>query len=267
MPPLPPPAVLPGYDWRLWLLLGSGLALVTITGLLPPLAQPEAYHRFADQGFWLGVPNGLNVLSNLPFLLVGAWGLARLPVDLEARFAWRVFFFGVFCTAFGSGYYHWLPDNPGLAWDRLPMSVAFMALLAALLGERLDAQWGNRLLWPLLLAGPASVLWWIHTESQGAGDLRWYLLVQFYPLGALILLLLAYPARYTHASHYWGLLGCYVLAKALELLDLQIYAWSGELVGGHPFKHLMAALGIFWLLSMLIRRRPLLSHQMPQHTA
>lgn len=40
-----------------------------------PYPQPLRYHSFADQRTMIGVPNALNVLSNLPFLIVGVWGL------------------------------------------------------------------------------------------------------------------------------------------------------------------------------------------------
>ena len=41
-----------------------------------------------------------------------------------------MFFLGVFLTGFSSSYYHWKPNDAGLFWDRLPMTVAFMAILA-----------------------------------------------------------------------------------------------------------------------------------------
>src|SRR5438270_9011932 len=50
------------------------LALIG-TALAPRIAQPVSYHHFADTRTMLGVPNALNVLSNVPFLIVGLWGL------------------------------------------------------------------------------------------------------------------------------------------------------------------------------------------------
>src|SRR5262249_49081440 len=53
------------------------LAVATVSALwwVPPIPQSLAYHDFADRRSLLGLPNALNVLSNLPFLLVGAAGL------------------------------------------------------------------------------------------------------------------------------------------------------------------------------------------------
>jgi len=43
-----------------------------------PTPQPPAYHDFADQRPLLGLPHALNVISNMPFLIVGALGSAFL---------------------------------------------------------------------------------------------------------------------------------------------------------------------------------------------
>src|SRR5690242_12297699 len=101
----------------------AGLAAVSLLGLLfvPPIPQPQDYHHFADGKTLLGIPNFWNVVSNLPFVLVGAIGLWQVR-ELSAR----IFFLGVFLTGFSSSYYHWNPNDGGLFWDRLPMSVAFI---------------------------------------------------------------------------------------------------------------------------------------------
>ena len=99
----------------------------------------------------------------------------------------------------------------------------------------------------------ASVIYWDWTERQGAGDLRPYLIVQFFPLAALPLLFLFLPARYTGTGDLIAALGCYVVAKVLELLDGQLYA-QGGIVSGHTLKHLVASLGALWILLMLASR-------------
>jgi len=60
----------------------------------------------------------------------------------------RAFFAGACATCFGSSYYHWSPRDSTLAWDRLPMTLAFMSLLAATISERISVTAGTRLLWP-----------------------------------------------------------------------------------------------------------------------
>jgi hypothetical protein len=62
---------------------------------LNPIEQPQWYHQFADQRQWMGMSNAWNVLSNIPFALVGVWGLYLLFsvgnvkfVDYRERWIW-----------------------------------------------------------------------------------------------------------------------------------------------------------------------------------
>jgi hypothetical protein len=59
-----------------------------------------------------------------------------------------VLFSGILLTGFGSSYYHWNPNDDKF-WDRLPMTLCFMAILAAAVEKRVDARAGAVLLWPL----------------------------------------------------------------------------------------------------------------------
>ncbi|MGA8921400.1 MAG: hypothetical protein WB540_21920, partial [Pseudolabrys sp.] len=40
--------------------------------LLPAIAQDQSYHEFADQRTLFGIPNFRNVVSNFPFVAIGA---------------------------------------------------------------------------------------------------------------------------------------------------------------------------------------------------
>ena len=42
---------------------------------LDPIAQDLAYHRFSDCRLYLGVPHFMDVMSNIPFLIIGFMGL------------------------------------------------------------------------------------------------------------------------------------------------------------------------------------------------
>jgi predicted membrane channel-forming protein YqfA (hemolysin III family) len=239
------------------------LALTAAGALLvPPIPQDPAYHRFADDRALLGVPNALNVLSNLPFTVVGLFGIAALLgsrpvalVDPSERWAYVVFFVGVLLTGLGSAYYHLAPDNDRLVWDRLPMTVAFMALLAAVVAERVGVRAGTRLLGPFVTIGLVSVLQWHLSERAGAGDLRLYALVQFLPLLVVPVLMGLYRARYTRGTDILGVVALYGLAKVFELGD-GIVLGLGHLVSGHTLKHLSAAAATWWVLRMLTRRAP-----------
>lgn len=169
---------------RVWLLVGLGLVALIVVAFLPPIPQDPAYHNFADRRRFLGIPNALNVLSNAPFVLVGAlgWtlllrqGRPRADGPLTApweRAAFLILFAGVGLTGFGSAYYHLAPGNVTLFWDRLPMTIVFMSLFALIIGERISLTAGQRLLPVLLLVGAGSVVYWLVGELSGAGDLAW----------------------------------------------------------------------------------------------
>src|SRR3974390_3856287 len=167
----------------------GAILLVTLTALIalsaalaPRIAQPLSYHHFADFRTAFGIANVGNVLSNLLFAIFGAWGLYFLAqkesskafLDPRERYPYVTLFLGILLTAFGSGYYHLMPDNSRLVWDRLPMTVAFMSLVSAMIAERIDVTLALRLFLPLLALGILSVIHWHLSELRGHGDLRFY---------------------------------------------------------------------------------------------
>ncbi len=232
------------------------LALVMLASLalaftIPRITQDPAYHEFFDTRTIAGVPNALNVLSNAGFLVVGLIGLAFCLRGKPpgARASWIVFFTGVTLVTFGSGYYHWAPGDDALTWDRLPMTIAFMALFIGVVTEHLDSR-AERYLLPIALAvGIVSVAWW-----RSTGDLRLYGWVQFAPmLGLLVLLALS---RGPYGGRRLLVVGfaCYVCAKLAELFDAPIFAATAGAVSGHTLKHLLAALTPLCVYLMLRRR-------------
>lgn len=218
--------------------------------LAEPIPQDPAYHDFADQRVLLGVSHFWNVASNLPFLVVGAlgWLQSRKVASPELATHYRVLCVAITLVAFGSGWYHHAPSNATLVWDRLPMTVAFMTLFSALIADRISWLLGRALLWPLAVAGIASIAWWVRTEAAGAGDLRAYALVQFLPMLLMPLILLLWRDGSLAARSLWFALGAYALAKLLEHFDAAVFAATGGLVAGHALKHLAAALAAWWIL-------------------
>lgn len=217
-----------------------------------PIPQDLRYHAFADERAYLGIPNFLNVASNIPFLFVGVAGLMLClasPGNAVLR-SWIVFFLGTALIALGSGYYHSAPDNERLVWDRLPMTLAFMGLLTALLGEHIGERLERAILGPALVLGIASVAWWDYAD-----DLRFYLWVQATPLLLVPLALAIYPGRHTYRRYLLYGLGSYTLAKIAEFYDHEIFLLSAQAFSGHTLKHLLAALGIFFVYLMLRQRQ------------
>jgi len=235
-------------------LIGLAALAVVALFLLAPIHQDPEYHQFADHRTILGLPNFWNVVSNAPFLLVALWGLRALAnhaafSERWERHAYIILLAGLALVAFGSGYYHFDPSDATLFWDRLPMTIVFMALLSITFGERLNLRAGRLLLAPLLVLGVASLLYW-----KATGDLRLYILVQFYPMLALPLMLAWLPARYTEAGGIWAMIGFYVLAKALESADSRIWQAAAPL-SGHPWKHVAGAAAMLCYVQTMRHRQ------------
>jgi hypothetical protein len=239
-------------DWREWLL--GGVALVAIVGtlLVPRIPQDESYHLFADTRTLAGIPNFWNVISNAPFALVGIYGLSLTP-RLASRSLWPGYI--AFCVAvigvsFGSSYYHYAPSTPALVWDRLPMSLAFMAVFTLILGDRVNPDLARTLLGPLLIIGAASVFYWSWTEKHGVGDLRPYALVQFLPFLLIALMLRLYPGSRPSATWLWWAFLMYFLAKLAEHFDAPVFHAAG--ISGHTVKHVLSALAVLCALFALL---------------
>lgn len=231
-------------------MLLAGVVLAGIISVIAygPIPQPEGYHAFADQRSILGIPNFWNVVSNLPFLLIGLAGLFVMrarpsPGVLPAlRPAYLTFFLGTALVAFGSGCYHLAPSDSSLVWDRLPMTIAFMAFLAILIGEQIGRLIGARLLLPFLAVGLLSIVYW-----RLNGDLRPYVLVQFLPMLLAPLLLLLFPSALTRPALLWGVLVAYAVAKVFEELDVPVYQVV-RVISGHSLKHIIAAAGTWFVV-------------------
>ena len=237
--------------WRHGLLLLIVLGSLALLMTRPPLPQDLHYHEFADQRTFFGVPNFSDVISNVPFLFVG---VAGLTLCLRQGFAgvavtWTVFFAAVSLVGIGSAYYHWHPDNNTLVWDRLPMTIGFMAMLVAILSESIDERLGKFLLAPALIVGFASVIYWHFTD-----DLRFYAWVQFMPLLVIPLVMALFRSRYSKQWYLFLALGCYALAKLFEAADHQIFPMTRYTIAGHAIKHLFAALCCLVILLMLKKR-------------
>jgi len=251
----------PGFRARAWLVILLAVLGLAAVLVLPPLRQPQRYHQFADQAAFLGIPNCLNVISNVAFVIVGLRGLGFLAqkrgangpgafIEASERWAYAAFFLGVTLTGFGSAYYHWNPSHSALVWDRLPMTVAFMSVLAATVTERLHVKLGRLLLVPFVVAGAASVFYW-----QRTGNLWPYAAVQYYSVFLVAVMIGLFPPRYSRTPDWLEVMGIYALAKVAEALDQPIMSLT-KVVSGHTLKHLLAAVAVLWLLRMLAKRTP-----------
>lgn len=243
-------------DNRLKIIVALSIVAMIVVFNLAPIPQDPAYHNFADQRYVMHIANFFNVLSNLPFVIIGLMGIRLVRQGLavgglpKLKAMYLMFFVGVFLTGFGSAYYHLQPGNQTLLWDRLPMTIAFMALFCAIVGEYISTPLAQQLFAPLLIVGIVSVIYWYVTERGNHGDLRLYVLVQFLPIVLIPLILWLFDSPLHNDKYLWGIIGAYAVSKLFEQLDVQLYTLFSVL-SGHTLKHLTAAFGaliFYWAL-------------------
>ena len=251
-------------NWRHLALIG-GLAIPLVALVFSaPILQPERYHQFADTRTMLGIPNAMDVLSNIPFAVVGLlgirWVMSRPAGPASA--AWLTLFLGMGLVSVGSANYHWNPSDETLLWDRIPISIGFMSLLSVLITEHVHARTGQMLLVPATVTGLCSVALWYIT-----GDLSLYVWVQVAPLLAIPLVLYLFARPYSHARLLLAALILYALAKAAEVGDRWTYELMNQAVSGHTMKHLFAAAACVCLYWMLRNRAPISPRSNPPTVA
>lgn len=216
-------------------------AIAAITSVLK---QDLAYHKFAGDGlrsqcFCCKIPNAANVLSNLPFAIVGIIGLVVAEAPAEApALAWLGFCWGSILVAFGSAYYHWQPNNQTLVWDRLPMTLCTTSISWVVLEKYVELNTGDLVWWWFL--GIYSVLYWAEHD-----DLRFYAFMQYFPvLGVLALSLWAPIPGFS-----WIIVAAivlYIVARGCEYFDY--WFWERLGVSGHVLKHVLCAVAMLWCL-------------------
>jgi len=229
---------------RIGYLILSAIAIIAIAGIfiLSPIEQDIEYHNFCDSDTIFSIPNFWNVASNIPFLIIGFIGLYKTSCLSEKKIQYIIFFLGISLVSIGSGYYHLNPNNNTLVWDRLPMTIAFMSLFSIIISEFIDFKIGLKLLFPSILIGLLSVVYWIVFN-----DLKIYILVQFFPILAMLTILILFKPKYNRTIGYWLLLITYIFAKIFEHFDYETQSLI-KILSGHTMKHIVISFGIISLL-------------------
>lgn len=249
---------------QVWLIIA---AVVILYGLLRlsfgPLPQDPSYHLLADTRTLLGViPRAGDVLTNLAILASGVFGLAlrnRMTVAPEERTALNVLIAATILTAFGSTYYHWAPSNATLVWDRLPLAIVLISILALVMADRVHPLFARHGIWPLTAFAVVSVIVWGISEAMGRGDLLLYLVVRVGAGIAIALLVILRRPRHTGTRWLVAALIGEILMAALERHDDEIFRLTGGWVSGHSLKHVMVGVALGFVFWWLRARRPLVT--------
>jgi len=210
-------------------------------------------YEFACDGARWGLPHAWNVLTNIPFLLIGIWGLLTLRRGGVLRLGtfrnWTGLWISTALLSFGSGAYHFAPAVWSLAIDRVVICAMIAYIGAHALTKCLHVPSTQKLSLTMLVVCELSVVAWLLGVDRG-----WAYAALQAGGGVAVLVLYAYAWRkgrlQTSPKPIFLFTACYALAKVLEVGDAVVCDWTG-VIGGHPFKHLLAALGLVLLRRMM----------------
>lgn len=228
---------------------------------LPALAFDPLAFRLADQRSMFGIAQFCNVISSLPLLFVGGFGMRRAMILKagERRRAYLGFSIGVLLLGVASIYSH-LTASFGIdIIKRVPISIAAMSLLALMLTERVWPQ--RKFFWVLLILDLLLAPYWFGIEMLGAYRSPCYLLLKHALILVLPLILLLFPSHYLRNAPLWAATALYALATLAGYYDHQI--WDRlQIISGHSVEHLLtaaSALCVMWAL-----RDPVYARAYPQ---
>ena len=170
-----------------------------------------------------------------------SWALPAWSVTLGRRATFQfgierrpyvVLFVAVLFTAAGSAYYHAAPDNEALFFDRLPITIAFMALVASQIVDRIGVERGSRHCCRCSCSAQ-------HPSCTGAQANEPAQAMSPYVVRGVFdrhtAVLASILSRYTCGKYVYWVLAWYVLGKCLETFDAEVLEWS-RIVSGHTLE-------------------------------
>jgi hypothetical protein len=211
------------------------IALIAAIGfaLVHPITRGPAFHVYADQRAWLGIAHAGDVLSNLPFLVVGLWAMPR-ATTLPQRAAATA----VSLLAVGSALYHLAPSDVTLAADWLGIGLTLGFVTAAVLGDRLGARAEHVALVVTPLATLGALVAFVATGGTDGGTMSPYVALQALGIALPPLVALVAPGRIPRVPLLVAVAG-FALARLCAAHDRALLDALG--VSGHSMKHVVAA--------------------------
>ena len=191
----------------------------------------EEYHNFADKRIFLGIPNTMNVISNISILIPALYLLTFKKRTIKSN----LLIIHLVLLSIASSYYHINPSNQTLFWDILMIATTYIIVLIMFSNTK----------YGLLLYGYAilSILYWKYSN-----DLRLYLIIL---IGVLLYLILKYHKNKNLRNYLYIIVIMNILFRYSEHNDHEIYEFTNYQISGHTLKHIIAGIGIFYVIQLL----------------
>ena len=200
-----------------------------ITRLLSnKISFPQGYHKFIDKRTFGGIPNFINIVSNLAI---------ALPAFYLMKKQKKISFLSIniLLLAITSALYHVNPNNNTIFLDMLFV----MSINTVVLSYFVNKQVGNF----IYILGILSVFYWKKYD-----DLRFYEFLKIaIPVYAIFMLY-----KNPKVSNYvFPVIILTILIRVSEYNDKAIYKLTGGTISGHTLKHILSALDIYLIIIIL----------------
>ena len=189
---------------------------------------PQGYHNFVDKRTIGGIPNFMNIVSNLAI---------ALPAFYLMKKQKKISFLSIniLLLAITSALYHVNPNDNTIFLDMLFV----MSINTVVLSYFVNKQVGNF----IFILGILSVFYWKKYD-----DLRFYEFLKIaIPVYAIFMLY-----KNPKVSNYiFPVIILTILIRVSEYNDKEIYKLTGGVISGHTLKHILAALDIYLIIIIL----------------
>ena len=178
---------------------------------------PQEYHNFADKRIFLGIPNTMDVISNIAILIPALYLLTFKKRTIKSN----LLIIHLILLALASSYYHINPSNQTLFWDILMIATTYIIVLIMF----------------------SNTNYWKYSD-----DLRLYLIIL---IGVLLYLILKYYKNKNLRNYLYIIVIMNILFRFTEHNDHEIYEFTNDQISGHTLKHIIAGIGIFYVIQLL----------------
>jgi len=207
--------------------------------LLNKISLPKKYHNFADRKTLFGIPNAMNVLSNIAILIPFFYLLKKKEnTNQENMLSEKnLLIIHILLLTIASIYYHYNPSDNTIFWD-----ILMIATLSIIVLNIINNHEYGKLLYILSIL---SVIYWKYS-----GDIKLYLIIL---IGVPIYFFLKYYKNKndTIRKYLYFTIFFTILYRIVELYDHQIYKITGNIISGHTLKHIFAGLSILYIVKLL----------------
>ena len=181
---------------------------------------PASYHNFADKGTFMGIPNAMDVISNIAIVI------PALYLSIH-----------ILLIALSSTYYHLQPTDDRIFWDMLFIATTHVVVLSYFIKDEYAII--------LYIGSILTVVYW-----KQYNDLRPYILIL---IGIpLYIISLIYKNKKVN-NYLYPIVIFGIMARVIEHNDHYVYKMTNNMISGHTAKHITGSIMIWFTVIVLIK--------------